>query len=463
MRAIIIAAGDGKRWGNYLGVPKHFAPVEGEAILHRLVRQLRERGVRDLHIVAPRGDPRYSAAGGRLYHPAFNYREHADADKFLNSRELWNPGGRTLVVYGDCYLTDEAADTIVNYRVREWQLFARFGPHPYTAKKNSECFAQSFYPEHQAEHHEMLRYVAKLRTTGVIRRCGGWEHYHAMTGKRGRDVYLRDPKGARQLGRATHISDWSDDFDKPAQYRQFVAARQAASEPVSVLIPYMGSDPDREGPLQYVTRRWRDEYPDWRLIMGSCTAPWRKGLAIMDAARQVQGGYLIIADADVWTPGIGAAVRAMRAGSPWVKPHSRFVRLTQAATERVLASQEDLLEDIARRPENHEMKPYRQVACGGVVAMRHDVLLGCPPDPRFTGWGGEDTSWSDALRVLVGQPRDAGLTTYHLWHTPAVQGARTITPRRNSPLRQRYKAAKRHPKVMRELVAEARAAYGEPK
>ena len=38
--ALRIADGDGTRWGNYLGVPKHLAPVDGVPILYRTVRLL---------------------------------------------------------------------------------------------------------------------------------------------------------------------------------------------------------------------------------------------------------------------------------------------------------------------------------------------------------------------------------------------------------------------------------------
>ena len=45
MRYIIMADGEGKRWGNYKGVPKHLITVEGETILERTIRLLIKLGI----------------------------------------------------------------------------------------------------------------------------------------------------------------------------------------------------------------------------------------------------------------------------------------------------------------------------------------------------------------------------------------------------------------------------------
>ena len=33
-----MADGEGKRWGNYLGIPKHLIEIDGEPIIKRTVR-----------------------------------------------------------------------------------------------------------------------------------------------------------------------------------------------------------------------------------------------------------------------------------------------------------------------------------------------------------------------------------------------------------------------------------------
>lgn len=213
MRAILLADGDGTRWRNHLGAPKHFAPVDGEGILPRAVRLLRERGVDDVWIVGPDED-RYRLAN--LFIPVKN-PSAGDADKFLNSAHMWHPYDRTVVLYGDVYFTDAAMDTIVGYAEREWRLFCRFGGSAYTGCLWGECFAQSFWPEHHAEHRAALDRVVALAAAGQTRRSGGWEHYRVLNGG--------DPLVHADLGRAIEIDDWTEDFDWPADYDLFMARR----------------------------------------------------------------------------------------------------------------------------------------------------------------------------------------------------------------------------------------------
>ena len=67
MRILILAAGDGTRWNNYRGVPKHLAPLCGEPILHRTVRMITERRPdADVRvIVRDMSDRRYLVAGSK--------------------------------------------------------------------------------------------------------------------------------------------------------------------------------------------------------------------------------------------------------------------------------------------------------------------------------------------------------------------------------------------------------------
>jgi hypothetical protein len=223
--AIVIADGPGDRWGNYLGAPKHFAPVDGEPILNRTVR-LFSTGA-EVTVVGPADDERYRIPGSTLFTPR-HVPEHGDADKFLNNMELWNPTSRTLVLYGDCYFTEAAAQTILSsWVIREWTLFCRFGPSRYSGCQWGECFAQSFYPEHWAEHLSALWRIMRLYQSGsgALNRCGGWEHYRAMLGwpneKLG-DNHVITRKNRR---RAVEIKDWTEDFDFPADYDEFMRRR----------------------------------------------------------------------------------------------------------------------------------------------------------------------------------------------------------------------------------------------
>lgn len=221
-KAIIICAGEATRWGDYLNTKKHLIEIEGERLLDRTVRLLKERGVKEIYIVVKRISPEYQVEGAAQWVANLKPEENADADKFLSSKELWNEEGRTLVFYGDCYFTEEAMDTICNFESREWTLFCRPGASEITGTPWGECFAQSFYPEDHLRHEDGLLKLARLWKEGVIKRCGGWEHYRIMVGRADTDLrkhYMTD--------HYVEINDWTDDFDYPKDYDEWKRRREA--------------------------------------------------------------------------------------------------------------------------------------------------------------------------------------------------------------------------------------------
>lgn len=217
-RAIIICAGEGTRWGDYLGVPKHLIEISGEPLLHRTVRLLRDFGIKDI-VVVSKDDPRYKVPGSSQYVATLNYEENADADKFLSSRHLWNKDGRTIVLYGDVFFTLEALNTITKFQETEWTLFCRPNASRVTGHKWGECFAISFYPDSHVEMEKQLHRTAALWKSGQISRCGGWELYRAMTGRP--DNKIRHPHVMTTHYRT--IDDFTEDFDSPQDYDSWLA------------------------------------------------------------------------------------------------------------------------------------------------------------------------------------------------------------------------------------------------
>jgi hypothetical protein len=203
---IIIAAGDATRWGNHLGVPKHLIQIDGESLLERTVRLFSQEKNSKIFVVGP-DDDRYRVKNTTLFTPIKNKYNHG-VDKFINSSNLWNGYGRTIVVYGDVYFTEESVNTILNYKSREWKLFCSF--------KKGECFAQSFYDEHVGQHIQSLFILTKLCNEG-LKNTGGWSHYRVMNGKRDN---LVGP--AIDLGMAIPIEDITNDFDYPNDYDKFM-------------------------------------------------------------------------------------------------------------------------------------------------------------------------------------------------------------------------------------------------
>lgn len=224
--AIVIAGGEAKRWENHLGVPKHLIEIDGETILSRTARLLKENGVSSIYVATKEYDSRYDVPYATQVVVDIDYENNADVDKFLSSKHLWNEEGRTLVVYGDCYFTEEAIHTVINYPAREWTLFCRPNASSITGTRWGECFVQSFYPEHIEEHERSLHRVAELQKSGELKSGGGWHHYRVMEGL--------PPKKHAMRNRYVEIDDWTDDFDFPSDYEQWMKNRRTAGYTNSV-------------------------------------------------------------------------------------------------------------------------------------------------------------------------------------------------------------------------------------
>jgi hypothetical protein len=222
----------------------------------------------------------------------------------------------------------------------------------------------------------------------------------------------------------------------------------------TVLVPWRAGDRHRERALHWVADRWFDLQLDldWR----NCwmrDGPWSKGAAIRSEIASADP-IVVIADADCWTEGIADAIAAVEAGAPWAVPHKTVHRLTEKSTRYLLAGCRDPLALEVERCETNGDGPYNGIHGGGIVVVRRNVLLEVPFDPRFTGWGGEDASWRDAMLTLVGKPWAGAAPLIHLWHPPAPRINRFIGNKENAALRKRYVRAIQKPKQMRALLAE---------
>lgn len=227
MRVILTAAGAMRRWtvdGElYGGVPKHLIPIDGEPLIHRTVRILRDRGVTDIWVVAP-PDPRYVTDGAQTHVPdhhvpwAGGSTRH-DCDKFLSSRELWDQHGRTVIVHGDVYLAEDAADRIIGHQAESWCLFARYRRFNRPFHK-LETVAFSFHPEDHKPMDVVLRRLVGLQDDGTIPRTGTWELYRGLRGDPVAELgrIKRINHHVVTPGHSVEIEPPTTDLDRPAEY-----------------------------------------------------------------------------------------------------------------------------------------------------------------------------------------------------------------------------------------------------
>jgi len=226
---------------------------------------------------------------------------------------------------------------------------------------------------------------------------------------------------------------------------------------VAVLVPWRGGDPDRERAWAWLARWWADHYPTWPVLEGiPPEGPWCKAAAVAAALSMTDADVLVVADADVLVPGVGQAVQLVAGRSvSWAMPHKRVYRLTEAGTDRLIATGTPPPPSRGDPARGSTPSPIRLIAethhgemGGGCVILPADLYRQVPLDPRFVGYGQEDTSWGQALTVIAGPPWRESNPLWHLWHQPQQRLTRAIGSHDGLALYRRYRAARTPDQVL---------------
>ena len=214
--AIVLAAGEGKRWGNYTGVPKHLLEIEGESLIQRTTRQISAYADRTFVVGT---DSSYKTNFSELFVP--EQRQPAlEMHKFSSSQALWSE--RTVLLFGDAYYTDEAISTIVQ-DTEDFTFFLRSGPSSFTQKPYGEIYAFSFW---DSVHQKLQESLGVLLIQTEIYSSGGWALMRHLLGinyrSRTRDHFTK--------GHYIEIDDWTEDFDYPRDLDRWLEARSGSAE-----------------------------------------------------------------------------------------------------------------------------------------------------------------------------------------------------------------------------------------
>jgi len=218
VRALVLAQGNGWRWDNYLGGPKQLVcVVDGEPVLHRTVRLLAEHGIEPV-VVGP--DESFAVDGALLVTLERPAPTGCDQDKFFATRRLWAPDDRTVLLWGDCFYTEQAMATIVD-GADGVHYYRRPGPSAITGHEWDESFAVSFWPH---DHDSVCASAARVFQgwcDGLLHTTHIRTHYAATLGFADDD--LDDPDLLVDTPGQTIIDDETDDFDYPRDYERWLA------------------------------------------------------------------------------------------------------------------------------------------------------------------------------------------------------------------------------------------------
>lgn len=188
----------------------------------------------------------------------------------------------------------------------------------------------------------------------------------------------------------------------------------------------------------YVSALWAKQHPTWQVVAGEAPpGPWCKAAAVADALARADGDILVIADADVWTDGIGEAVVRLDSAA-WTIPHHRVCRLDRVATAAVLDGSKRFGQTAT-----FDRPPYMGRRGGGMVVLSRELYERVPMDRRFLGWGQEDDAWALALRAVAGREWRGLADLWHLWHKPQPRQRIGHGSEANMALWDQYKRAAR--------------------
>ena len=190
MKYIIMADGKGTRWNNYKGIPKHLLKINGETLLFRIVRQLKEREKAEIIITSH--DKRYEVKGAKRYEPINNVLE---IDRF--TEELIE--NDVCFLYGDTYYTDAAIDKIIKLN-NDDILF--FGNTSIVAIKVSNA---DIFNTH-------IKRVRELYLAGKIKNCAGWQVYQSFQRLPFTEKVIKE--------KFILVDDKTTDYDTPSDYEK---------------------------------------------------------------------------------------------------------------------------------------------------------------------------------------------------------------------------------------------------
>ncbi len=246
---------------------------------------------------------------------------------------------------------------------------------------------------------------------------------------------------------------------------------------ITLLVPFRSDGDRRSETWAWLKEYWEFWLPEAEILEGhDGHFPFCKTAAVNDAFRRSRGDIIVIMDADCFIDSgviLGCArqirVARRRHRKLWFVPYRHFYRLTDAASRLVLDS--------------YPQDPYRfssppppgdtEESSGQSVGHWYGALIQLMPreafeaaggmDERFSGWGGEDISFMNAVDTLYTKHHTTRNQTLHMWHphigTLHVErewvGQRS--PGANNKLTTRYQGAYGRPARMRELTREAGA------
>ena len=206
MKILILAGGDGKRWGNYQGAPKQLLKIDGETLLDRMIRQCRKNGAEDITII---GDFKGDAKNDKF---TSRNKRHL----FLEITERYKEP--FILLNGDCFYTDAIIRDCLTREAKDgWLHWCCPHENIYTGKPWGEGYIHKvtnvdWWIRKLKEYNEL---VDNGMPTG-----NDWSINRFLYGAS--DIITHSSNPADLSKYDVYWHDETDDFDFPEDYDRFI-------------------------------------------------------------------------------------------------------------------------------------------------------------------------------------------------------------------------------------------------
>ena len=207
MKYIIMCGGTYDKWKE----PKHLTKINGEPIVERTIRLIRENGVEDIAISS--NDPRFEQFGVPVLRHNNPYRLPKDSDAKTPWLDAFYPMETPVCyIFGDVVFSPEAIKTIVETPTDSVEFFASAKPlPPIYPKRWAEPFA--FKVEDLRLFWESVVLAKKYDEMGLFKRQPvSWELWQVIKGTPLNKIIYTNYKV---------INDYTCDVDTPEDARLF--------------------------------------------------------------------------------------------------------------------------------------------------------------------------------------------------------------------------------------------------
>ena len=206
MKVLILADGDGKRWGDYMGVPKQLLMIDNETLIDRMVRQVKEYES-DITIIGPFENE--DAKNDKL---KSRQKRHLFLELAKQYKEPFIP------LNGDCYYSDEIIRDCIERDCERWLHWCCPHPNYYTGKPWGEGYIHKvtdleWWIRNMTEYNYLV-------DNGMLEIGNDWSINRWLYGA---EDIIHHSDNVHDLSKYdVYWHDESDDFDYPEDYNRFM-------------------------------------------------------------------------------------------------------------------------------------------------------------------------------------------------------------------------------------------------